>query len=66
LARLPTARTVSNWLKQFTQTTHAPLVELNHDLVVETLGAWRLPRLTIDVDGTAVCTGAQVQWAFRS
>jgi hypothetical protein len=65
LARLPTARTVSNWLKQFTQATLAPLVELNHDLVVETLGAWRLPRLTIDVDGTVICTGAQVQWAFR-
>jgi hypothetical protein len=65
LARLPTARTVSNWLKQFTQATLAPLVQLNHDLVVETLGAWRLPRLTIDVDGTVVCTGAQVQWAFR-
>jgi hypothetical protein len=61
LARLPTARTVSNWLKQFTQATLAPLVELNHDPVVETLAAWRLPRLTIDVDGTVVCTGAQVQ-----
>ena len=61
VARLPTARTVSNWLKQFTQTTLAPLVELNHDLVVETLAAWRLPRLTIDVDGTVVCAGAQVQ-----
>ena len=65
LARLPTARTVSNWLKQFTQTTLAPLVQLNHDLVVETLAACRLPRVTIDVDGTVVCTGAQVQWAFR-
>ena len=65
LARLPTARTVSNWLKQFTQATLAPLVQLNHDLVVETLAARRLPRLTIDVDGTVVCTGAQVQWAFR-
>jgi hypothetical protein len=65
LARLPSSRTVSSWLKQFTQATLAPLVELNHDLVVETLGAWRLPRLTIDVDGTVVCTGAQVQWAFR-
>jgi Transposase DDE domain group 1 len=64
LARLPTARTVSNWLKQFTQTTLAPLVQLNHDLVVETLRAWRLPLLTLDVDGTVVCTGAQVQWAF--
>ncbi len=58
LARLPTARTLSNCLKQFTQTTLVPLVELNHDLVVESLAACRLPRLTIDVDGTVVCTGA--------
>jgi len=65
LARLPTARTVSNWLKQFTQTTLAPLGQLNHDLVVETLAACRLPRVTIDVDGTVVCAGAQVRWAFR-
>jgi hypothetical protein len=65
LARLPTARTVSNWLKHFTQTTLAPLVQLNHDLVVEILGAYQLPRLTIDVDGTVVSTGAQVRWAFR-
>jgi Transposase DDE domain group 1 len=65
LARIPTARTMSNWLKQFTQGTLAPLVALNHDVVVETLAACRLPRLTIDIDGTVVCTGAQVQWAFR-
>jgi Transposase DDE domain group 1 len=65
LARLPTARTMSNWLKQFTQATLAPLMELNHDLVVETLAASRLPRLTIDVDGTVICTGGQVRWAFR-
>ena len=65
LARLPTARTLSNWLKQFTQAGLAPLRELNHDLVVEALAGCRLPRLTIDVDGTVVCTGAQVQWAFR-
>ena len=66
LARIPSARTMSNWLKHFTQATLAPLVELNHDLVVETLGACRLPRLTIDVDGTVVCTGAQVcRWTSK-
>jgi hypothetical protein len=65
LARLPTPRTMSNWLKHFTPAPLAPLVQLNHDLVVETLAACRLPRLTIDVDGTVVCTGALVQWAFR-
>ena len=65
LARLPTARTVGNWLRQFTQDTLAPLVQLNHDLVVEAIARLALPRLTIDVDGTVVRTGATVGWAFR-
>ena len=65
VARVPTAHTVSNWLKQFTQATLAPLVQFNHDLVVEAITKLQLPRLTVDVDGTVVCTGAKVQWAFR-
>ena len=65
LARLPTARTMGNWLRQFTQRTLAPLVQLNHDLVVDALTRLALPRLTIDVDGTVVRTGATVGWAFR-
>ncbi len=36
------------------------ILQLNHDLGVETLAACRLPRLTIDVGGTVVCTGAKV------
>jgi hypothetical protein len=63
LARLPTARTVGNWLRQFTQATLAPLVQLNHALVVEAVQRLALPRLTIDVDGTVVRTGATVGWA---
>ena len=65
LARIPTARTVGNWLRQFTQATLAPLVHLNHTLVVEAVQRLALPRLTIDVDGTVVRTGATVGWAFR-
>lgn len=65
LGRLPTARTVGHWLRQFTQTTLAPLVQLNHALVTDTLTRLGLPRLTIDVDGTVVRTGATVGWAFR-
>src|SRR5467141_3042642 len=65
LARLPTARTVGNWLRQFTQATLAPLVQLNHDLVIEAVTRLALPRLTIDIDGTVVRTGATVGWAFR-
>ena len=58
VARFPTAHTVSNWLKQFTQATLAPLIQLNHDLVVEAITKLRLPRLTVDLDGTVVSTGA--------
>ena len=65
LARLPTARTVGNWLRQFTQATLSPLVQLNHALVIEAIQRLALPRLTIDVDGTVVRTGATVGWAFR-
>jgi hypothetical protein len=65
LARIPTARTVSNWLRQFTQATLAPLVQLNHALVIDAVQRLGLPRLTIDLDGTVVRTGATVGWAFR-
>src|SRR4029434_8805143 len=58
LARIPTARTVANWLRQFTSATLAPLVQLNHDLVIDAVTRLALPRLTIDVDGTVVRTGA--------
>src|SRR3546814_1826165 len=37
LARLPTRRTVADWLRQFTQETLAPLIALNRDLVTEAL-----------------------------
>jgi hypothetical protein len=46
LARLPTALTVSNRLEQVTLATWAPLVQFDHDAVIETLGALRLPQLT--------------------
>src|SRR5215475_669964 len=65
LARLPTRRTVADWLRQFTQETLAPLVALNRDLVTEALARLDLPRLTIDVDGSVIRTGATVGWAFR-
>jgi hypothetical protein len=65
LARIPTARTMGNWLRQFTQATLAPLVQLNHDLVTDAIARLQLPRLTIDVDGTVVRTGGSVAWAFR-
>jgi DDE family transposase len=65
LARVPTARTVGNWLRGFTQDTLRALSQLNQDLVLDTLARLALPRLTLDVDGTVVRTGATVAWAFR-
>jgi len=41
-------------LKQFTQTTLQPLVDLNHALVMEAVERLRLAQLTIDVDGSVV------------
>src|SRR6059036_2305410 len=65
LTRLPTRRTVADWLRQCTQETLAPLIALNRDLVTEALARLDLPRLTIDVDGSVIRTGATVGWAFR-
>ena len=56
---------MGNWLRQFTHATLVPLVQLNHDLVVEAVQRLALPRLTIDVDGTVVRTGATAGSAFR-
>src|SRR5262249_51412051 len=56
----PPRRTVADWLRQFTQETLAPLVALNRDLVTEALARLELPRVTIDVDGSVVRTGATV------
>ena len=65
LARLPTDRTVANWLKQFTHEALQALIALNSELLYEQLERLALPRLTIDVDGTVVRTGNTVAWAFR-
>lgn len=65
LRRLPTARTVSRWLKQFTMTTVGLLQDLNAGVVARVLPALGLGTMTIDVDGVVVSTGLQVERAFR-
>src|SRR5216117_2852291 len=62
---MPTARTVTNWLRRSTPATLRPLIQLNQELVLESLARLDVPRLTLDVDGTVVRTGATVAWAFR-
>jgi len=65
LSRIPSDRTVVNWLKQFTQSSLRALARLNRELLYEQIEQLKLPRLTIDLDGTVICTGAQVAWAAR-
>ena len=61
LARLPTHRTVANWLRQFTQETLAPLVALNRDLVTEALARLDLPGVTI----AAFITRYNHEWLIK-
>ena len=62
---LPTARTVSRWLKQFTMKRVERLQELNAAVIAHLMPALRLRSLTVDVDGVVVSTGQQVERARR-
>ena len=65
LTRLPTPRTVSRWLCAF-RARHLPrLHALNAAVVARAIRHTGVRRLTIDVDGSVVSTGLQVQWAQR-
>jgi hypothetical protein len=50
LARIPSDRTVVNWLKQFTQASLRALARVNSELLYEQIQQLDLRRLTIDVD----------------
>lgn len=65
LRRLPTDRSVVNWLKRFTMSGVRALGALVSELVFEQVERLRLSRLTIDLDGTVLRTGTQVRWAVR-
>src|SRR5437899_6207748 len=65
LARIPSDRTVVNWLKQFTQASLGALMRINSELLYDQIQQLDLRRLTIDLDGTVIRTGDQVAWAMR-
>src|ERR1700686_3386618 len=65
LSRIPSDRTVVNWLKQFTQTSLRVLMRLNSELLYEQIAKLGLRRLTIDLAGTVICAGSKVAWAAR-
>ena len=65
LSRIPSDRTVVNWLKQFTQASLGALARINSELLYEQIQKLELRRLTIDLDGTVIRTGDKVAWAAR-
>src|ERR1700719_1652402 len=65
LARIPSDRTVVNWLKQFTQTSLRALTRINSELLYEQIAKLGLRRLTIDLDGTVIRAGSKVAWGGR-
>ena len=65
LLRLPRERSVSRWLKRFTHKSLMALVEINSQIISEAIEKQSLGRLTIEVDGSVITTGATVQWAYR-
>lgn len=65
LMRLPRERSVARWLRRFTLKSLQAMVEINSQIVCEAIERERLPRLTLDIDGSVITTGASVSWAFR-
>lgn len=65
VAVVPSARTLSRWLKGFRMQTVERLQWLNAAVIARVLPAGTLRTLTVDVDGTVVSTGLQVERAFR-
>lgn len=65
LKSLPSDRTVSRWLGQFTNDALQALITLNSEIVTEKLQAMSLARVTLDFDGTVLSCGDRVKWAAR-
>ena len=65
LKTLPSDRTVSRWLGQFTNDALQALITLNSEIVSEKLRLLNLTRVTLDFDGTVLSCGDKVKWAAR-
>ena len=65
LKRLPSDRTLVRWLKRFGNTALLALETLLRDLVYDEIDRSKLPRITLDLDGTVLRTGPKVKGAAR-
>ena len=62
---LPTDRSVSRWLKRFTAPAEEAVKRLNAEVVARLIPRLHARTLTVDVDGTVLCTGQKVGGACR-
>jgi len=62
---LPCDRTLSRWLSRCNARVRAALQDLTAELIIRSVRPLKLRRLTLDVDGTVLSTGLQVERAFR-
>lgn len=65
LARMPSDRTLVRWLEAFTPPALERLADVIRDGVYRAIEREGLARLTIDLDGTVLRTGAKVDGAMR-
>ncbi len=65
LRRVPNERTLSRWLKELTSFYRDRLNALLRETAFATFLACRLPRVTLDLDGTVIRTGECVDGAER-
>ena len=65
LAQLPSDRSVARWLGKFDAVHVDALLQLNEKVAADVICQLDLKRLTLDVDGSVVSTGLQVEGARR-
>ena len=65
LKRVPSPMTAGRWLRQFTQEHVELLLTLNSSITTAAIQRLRLRRITVDVDGSVLSTGATVEGARR-
>jgi len=65
LREVPCDRTLSRFLKRFSKAEWEQLERFNRELVLDSLERQDLRRLTLDMDGSVLSTGLQVERAFR-
>jgi len=65
LRRLPDERTMGRWLRQFVGLKLKTLARFNLGLAAGLIRRLKMLSVVLDLDGSVLTTGEQVEWAFR-